>query len=105
MKKIGTFIIVALVVFACNSSNKPSENVQAQEVNIANLLEVTIAVKGMTCAGCENAVRESIASLSGIEEVSASFVDSVAIVKYDKDLANLEAIEGKIAEAGYEVLK
>ena len=54
--------------------------------------------------GCENAVKKSINSLEGIAEVSASHVDSVAVVKYDATKTSPEEIEGKIGEAGYAVL-
>lgn len=103
MKKFGILFILALFAFACNSENKAKEDTTTQELNIANLVEVTIPVHGMTCEGCENAVKKSIESLEGIAEVKASHVDSVAVVKYDKTLANLETIEEKIADAGYTV--
>ena len=105
MKKFAVLIIVALLSFSCKNADKPSNESASQEVNIENLVEVSIPVYGMTCEGCENAVKKSIASLEGIAEVSASHIDSIAVVKYDKTLASLEAIEGKIAEAGYTVAK
>jgi copper chaperone CopZ len=70
-----------------------------------NLVEVTIPVHGMTCEGCENAVKKSIGSLEGIGEVTASHTDSIATVKFDKTAVTQEEIELKIAEAGYTVIK
>lgn len=105
MKKLSVLILVAVLAFACKSADKPSNETAKQEVNIENLVEVSIPVYGMTCEGCENAIKKSIGSLEGIAEVSASHIDSVAVVKYDKTLASLEAIEGKIADAGYTVAK
>lgn len=105
MKKLTILLITALFTIACTSTEKPKEEAVKQEINLENLVEVTISVNGMTCEGCENAVKKSIRSLEGIAEVTASHKDSVAIVKYDKTLATEDAIEKKIADAGYTVVK
>ena len=104
MKKIGTILIVALLVFACNSSGSKTEQAATkQEVSTENLTEVSIPVVGMTCEGCENAVMKSIGTLEGIADVAASHTDSIATVKYDTTAVTIEEIEFKIAEAGYTV--
>lgn len=104
MKKLAVLLVAALMVFACNSANKTEKDASAQEeVNIENLVTVTIPVEGMTCEGCENAVKKSISSLDGIAEVSASFKDSIATVEYDKTAVTMDEIELKIADAGYVV--
>jgi copper chaperone len=110
MKKIGVLLIAALFTFACNSGNKTEQDAAnqettSQEISMENLMEVTIPVHGMTCEGCENAVKKSISSLEGIGEVTASHTDSIATVKYDKTAVTQEDIELKIAEAGYTVAK
>lgn len=106
MKKLVVLLVTALMVFACNSANKTEkETTEKQEVNMENLVTVTIPVEGMTCEGCENAIKKSISSLDGIAEVSASFKDSIATVEYDKTAVTLDEIELKIAEAGYEVVE
>ena len=101
-------LIAALFTFACNSGNKTEQETTKQEaakqeISMENLVEVTIPVHGMTCEGCENAVKKSISSLEGIGEVTASHTDSIATVKYDKTAVTKEKIELKIAEAGYTV--
>lgn len=104
MKKIFVFLVSALLMVACNSANKSENDASAQEeVNIENLVEVAIPVHGMTCEGCENAVKKSISSLDGIAEVSASHTDSIATVKYDNSAVTRDEIEQKIADAGYVV--
>ncbi|MFC2080213.1 cation transporter [Bacteroidota bacterium] len=105
MKKISVLMMMILLAFACNNTDKPKEEATKAEVNIANLVEITIPVQGMTCEGCENAIKKSINSLEGIAEVSASYLDSTAVVKFDKTLASQVAIEEKIADAGYVVMK
>jgi len=105
MKKIGTLFIAAmLLTFACNQGTKKAdETTDTPEVSMENLVEMTIPVYGMTCEGCENAVKKSVGSLEGIAEVTASHMDSVAVVKFDTALVSLDAIHGKITEAGYTV--
>ena len=105
MKKIAVFMVAALLAVACKSANNGENDTSAQqeEVNVENLVEVVIPVHGMTCEGCENAVKKSIGSLEGIAEVSASHTDSVATVKYDKTAVTRDEIDLKIADAGYVV--
>jgi copper chaperone CopZ len=99
-------LAVALIMAACGNAdkNRASETTDQEEVTLQNLVEVTIDVGGMTCEGCENAIKKSIGSLQGIAEVSASHVDSLARVTYDSTLATIEEIKLKIADAGYQVL-
>lgn len=108
MKKSGVLLITALFTFACNSGNKTEQDAAnqettTQEISMENLVEDTIHVYGMTCEGCENAVKKSISTLEGVGEVTASHTDSITTVKYDKTTVTREEIELKIAEAGYTV--
>ncbi len=105
MKKSAILFLTVLLAFACNSANKSENDTSAQqeEISVENLVEVVIPVHGMTCEGCENAVKKSIGSLEGIAEVSASHTDSIATVKYDKTAVTRDEIELKIADAGYVV--
>ncbi len=103
MKKILVIAGMLLIALACNNTTKPAQETNAQEINMDKVVEVTIPVNGMTCEGCENAIKTSISTLDGIAEVSASHLDSIAVVKYDSTATTLAAIEGKIADAGYVV--
>jgi len=98
--------MMALLAFSCNQANKKETSAaddQGQEINMENLVEVSIPVHGMTCEGCENAVKKSVQKLSGIAEITASHIDSIAEVKYDSSAVTLAEIEEKIEEAGYTV--
>jgi copper chaperone CopZ len=103
-KTIFILTTALLFAFACNQGNKTADEAgTTPEAGLENIVEMTIPVYGMTCEGCENAVKKSVASLDGITEVSASHVDSVTVVKYDTTMVSMADIEGKIAEAGYTV--
>lgn len=64
---------------------------------------VTLSVAGMTCGGCENAVRRSLMKLDGVEEVSASHADGAVTVRFDSTRTGLPAIRRQIEALGYRV--
>lgn len=107
MKKLIVFLIVGLLFTACNSgkTGQPAAGSTDQKVAIpaANLVSLKFDVRGMTCTDCENTVTKGVNALEGIAEVKASFVDSFALVKFDKTKTNAEAIRKAIENKGYEV--
>lgn len=104
MKKLMIILAAAAFLFACNSQTKPSEEA-ADKVQSANRewVEVILEVDGMTCEGCENAIKAGVESLDGIDEVESSFEEGWTKVRYDKSLTSVEDIEGKITDTGYTV--
>ena len=65
--------------------------------------QVTLKVTGMTCGGCENAVRRVVSSISGVASVTASHKDDRVTVEYDPTKAERAKIEQAIQQAGYHV--
>jgi copper chaperone CopZ len=59
-------------------------------------------VTGMTCGGCERALGRAVSRVPGVQDVSASHADRVAIVTYDEGVTTPEAIAAAIRQAGYE---
>ena len=64
---------------------------------------LTLPVHGMTCGGCENAVRRAVATLPGVSDVAASHQESTVVVTYDPALVAPADIEAKIGKLGYRV--
>ncbi len=64
---------------------------------------LTLRVTGMTCGGCENAVRRALGRLDGVTEVTASHVEERVGVTFDPSRVTPDAIRQKIAAAGYTV--
>lgn len=64
-----------------------------------------LTVTGMTCGGCENAVKKTLAKLPGVESVSASHADATVVVDYDASRVPREAIEDAIGKLGYVVAR
>ena len=66
-------------------------------------MTITLKVTGMTCGGCENAVKRAVAKLPGVAEVSASHQEQRVTVTYDAAQVTPEAIAAKINGLGYRV--
>ena len=63
--------------------------------------QVTLQVTGMTCGGCENAVKRAVARLEGVSNVTASHADDQVTVEYDRTLVDRTKIAAAITTAGY----
>lgn len=104
MKKMIMLLLAAVLLAACNSSGKKSDDAVVEEpAAAAAWVEVTLNVEGMTCEGCENAIKAGVETLDGIAFVESSFEEGWTKVRYDKAVTSVEAIEGKITDTGYEV--
>ena len=64
---------------------------------------MTLKVTGMTCGGCENAVKRALGRLDGVGEVTASHADERVTVAFDPAKVNPELIKARIAAIGYTV--
>jgi copper ion binding protein len=65
---------------------------------------VTLRVTGMTCGGCENAVKRALGRLEGVTAVEASHAQQSVSVTFDPGKATLDAIKERIGAAGYRVV-
>jgi copper chaperone CopZ len=62
-------------------------------------------VEGMTCSGCEAGVEQAIRSVDGVKSVEASSERSHAVVTFDPQRVNPEAVDAIVAaveKAGYQ---
>ena len=97
-------LFAAVLLAGCNSTGKKTDEAAANpEAVAAEWVEVVINVDGMTCEGCENAIKAGVESLDGIATVESSFEEGWTKVKYDKAVTSAEDIEGKITDTGYTV--
>ena len=102
MKKLMIFLMASILMIGCNTASKKTDEAAADNPS-AEWVEVTLNVGGMTCEGCENAIKAGVESLEGIAEVESSFEEGWTKVKYDKSTTSVADIEGKITDTGYEV--
>jgi len=63
----------------------------------------TLKVTGMTCGGCENAVKRTLGKLEGVSDVTASHVAQEVNVTFDPSKVGLAVIREKIEKLGYRV--
>jgi len=90
---------------ACNTQSK-KETTQPEEMTVqaeAEWVEVTLQVEGMTCEGCENAIKAGVENLNGISTVESSHEEAWTKVKFDSKTTSVEEITALITETGYEV--
>jgi copper chaperone len=104
MKKIMMVLLAAALLAGCSgNSDKKTDAATDQEALAADWVEVTLNVDGMTCDGCEKAIKAGVETLDGIATVESSFEEGWTRVKYDGNKTTVEDIEGKITETGYTV--
>ncbi len=65
---------------------------------------VKLNVEGMHCGGCESIIENALASLDGIEQVSADYPTGSVDVRFDNDKTDLAEIQKTIEESGYSVV-
>ncbi len=64
---------------------------------------LTLPVHGMTCGGCENAVKRAVGPMPGIGDVTASHRDNQVVVTFDPAVVTSGDIETKIGTLGYSI--
>lgn len=105
MKKIFMMLLAAALLTGCNTATeKKDQPATDEQTAAAEWVEVTLNVEGMTCDGCENAIKAGVESLDGIATVESSHEEGWTKVKYDKTQTSAKAIEVKITDTGYAVL-
>jgi len=92
-----------LLMVACNNQKTSKEKPSDTQAVAADWVEVVLNVDGMTCDGCENAIKAGVENLDGIALVESSHEEGWTKVKYDANQTNLQQIEEKITETGYTV--
>ena len=65
--------------------------------------DLSLTVTGMTCGGCENAVKRALGTLPGVSDVTASHKDNLVALRYDPALVTPQAVTERIQKLGYQV--
>jgi copper chaperone len=61
-------------------------------------------VNGMSCTGCENAIKRVLKQVPGVDEVVASHKDGTVDVTYEADQATPATFKQKVEGLGYQVV-
>jgi len=89
---LAVLSVVALTATQVLAGDEPDGSVQTAAFN----------VDGMTCGGCEVAVRRVVNKLDGIETVEASHEEGTATVTYHPEEVTTDQIVEAIQTLGYE---
>ena len=68
---------------------------------VAGEKTVTLSVPGMYCSACPYIVKQSLAKVGGVGQVSASFETKTATVTYDDQTTTVAALIAATSQAGY----
>lgn len=98
-----TILLLATIVVAGAAAAVAIARTQSTESRPAEAVKVcSIKVTGMTCSGCEAAVRIAAKQVEGVKDAKASYKNGTAEVTYDSSKTSPEAIARAIAsKTGY----
>jgi Cu+-exporting ATPase len=71
------------------------------ETEEPTMTTTTLAVDGMTCGNCENAIQTSVGKLPGVQSISASHTEKSVTVTYDSDRVTVPEILEAISALGF----
>jgi copper chaperone CopZ len=102
---ISTVLVVAFTLFPDYVGHLFGVQSTAAESTTASTDTWTIAINGMTCAGCEAAVNQSLAEVAGVVHVTASYADEGATITVDSDSPPTRmALAAAVGKAGYSLV-
>jgi copper chaperone CopZ len=99
MKNLSILITLLVVLIGCQNKSANEQSALDPE----NKVTVEMFVSGMTCAGCERTIVNTVSELTGTFEAEASNEDGTARVVYDKSKLQVEDITSAISKKGYTV--
>ena len=67
-------------------------------------MKKTIEIKGMSCAHCENRVKENLEAITGVESAEPSAEKENAVIKLSQEVDEFK-LKAAVEEAGYEFVK
>ena len=66
--------------------------------------KTVLAVEGMSCEHCVNAITKAVKALPGIVKIAVDLAANSVLVEYDSSKTPLDKIKAEIEEQGYDVL-
>lgn len=93
MKTVGAVAVIVLMLVATFARMAESQTPAKPATETC-----TLKVSGMTCAGCEAAVRVAARSVEGVADVKVSYAKGNAEVTFDPSKTNPDAIAKVITD-------
>ncbi len=66
-------------------------------------VQLTVPIRGMTCASCVNHVEQALKQLNGVNHATVNLASEMATVEFDPDLISTKSLTQSIQDAGYTV--
>ena len=104
------WLAASLLLAGCGSqpeqragrSTRPEQPAdRGPETEVPTMTTTTLAVDGMTCGGCENAIKTSVGKLPGVESCAASHTEKSVTVTYDAGRVTVPEILEAISKLGF----
>lgn len=105
MKKIPFILILALLIAACNNTQKTEQatEVKKEAVKPEKIEVAIIEVTGMHCDGCVNTVTKALKGLDGVQDAKVTLENEQAKVEFDPAKLGSDDLKNAIEESGYGV--
>lgn len=96
----NTILLAMLLLAAVACKSKKTDN---QSDTASNPVMVELSISGMSCMGCVETVRSSIAQLEGIDTVSVSLEKATAFVVFKPSVTDTVSMRKAVELNGYKV--
>jgi copper chaperone CopZ len=61
-------------------------------------------VEGMTCSGCEKAIKKAVTNVNGVVDARADLASSTVSVEYNPSVTSIGEIKNAITRLGYKLV-
>ncbi|MBU3017488.1 mercury resistance system periplasmic binding protein MerP [Paraglaciecola agarilytica] len=68
---------------------------------LAAIQTVTLDVPSMNCVTCPITVKKSLTNVDGVKKADVTYATKLAVVTYDDEKTNIEALVSATTNAGY----
>ena len=97
-------IAVFFILTGCNKNAFKTESSTGQNTEQSadkNLQTVEFKCDGMTCTGCEDAIKSKVKKLDGVKTVESDYKTKITKVTFTSGVVSSADIENTINKAGY----
>ncbi len=67
--------------------------------------QISIGVKGMTCASCVQIIEETLLALDGVYSANVNLATEKVFIRYNPEQVTVPVLKAAIADSGYEVIE
>lgn len=94
-----------LMNYIASDDTRPSNPNENRQMNKAgdSSGEISLSIKGMTCAGCSSRLETALSQFKGVERASVNLPLERADIKYDINKTNVKELTKLVHDTGYSV--